>query len=49
MSTLLLQNICYSYEKGRPGRPILHHLTAAVASGRFYAIQGPSGSGNTTL
>ena len=43
MSTLLLQNICYSYEKGRPGRPILNNLNAEFASGRFYAILGPSG------
>ena len=49
MSTLLLQNICYSYEKGRPGRPILNNLNAEFASGRFYAILGPSGSGKTTL
>ena len=49
MSTLLLQNICYSYEKGRPGRPILNNLNAEFASGRFYDILGPSGSGKTTL
>lgn len=46
MPTLKLQNISYSYEKGKS---ILSNISAEMEAGKLYAILGPSGSGKTTL
>ncbi len=46
MSTLELQNVSYSYEKGRP---VLSNISIALEAGKLYAVLGPSGSGKTTL
>lgn len=46
MPTLELQNISYSYEKGKS---ILSNINAELEAGKLYAILGPSGSGKTTL
>lgn len=46
MPTLKLQNITYSYEKGKS---ILSNINAELEAGKLYAILGPSGSGKTTL
>ena len=46
MPTLKLQNISYSYEKGKS---ILSNISAELEAGKLYAILGPSGSGKTTL
>lgn len=46
MPTLKLQNISYSYEKGKP---ILSNVSAELEAGKLYAVLGSSGSGKTTL
>lgn len=46
MPTLKLQNISYTYEKGKS---ILSNISAELEAGKLYAILGPSGSGKTTL
>ncbi len=46
MSTLGLQNVSYSYEKGKP---VLSNISIALEAGKLYAVLGPSGSGKTTL
>ncbi|MCI8390438.1 MAG: ABC transporter ATP-binding protein [Roseburia sp.] len=46
MPTLELQNISYSYEKGKS---ILSNISAELEEGKLYAILGSSGSGKTTL
>ena len=46
MSTLELQNVSYSYEKGKT---ILSNISAELVAGKLYAVLGPSGSGKTTL
>ena len=46
MSTLELQNVSYSYEKGKP---VLSNISIALEAGKLYALLGPSGSGKTTL
>lgn len=46
MPTLKLQNISYSYEKGKS---ILSNINAELEAGKLYAILGSSGSGKTTL
>ena len=46
MPTLELQNIFYSYEKGKS---ILSNISAELEAGKLYAILGSSGSGKTTL
>ena len=46
MPTLELQNISYSYEKGKA---ILSNISAELEAGKLYAVLGPSGSGKTTL
>lgn len=46
MPTLELQNISYSYEKGKS---ILSNISAELGAGKLYAVLGPSGSGKTTL
>ena len=46
MPTLELQNISYSYEKGKS---ILSNISAELEAGKLYAVLGPSGSGKTTL
>ncbi len=46
MPTLKLQNISYSYEKGKS---ILSNISAEMEAGKLYAVLGPSGSGKTTL
>ncbi len=46
MSTLELQNVSYSYEKGKP---VLSNISIALEAGKLYAVLGPSGSGKTTL
>jgi len=46
MPTLKLQNISYSYEKGKP---VLSNISIALEAGKLYAVLGPSGSGKTTL
>lgn len=46
MPILKLQNISYSYEKGKS---ILSNISAELEAGKLYAILGPSGSGKTTL
>ena len=45
MPTLELQNVSYSYEKGKP---VLSNISIAL-EGKLYAVLGPSGSGKTTL
>ena len=46
MPTLELQNVSYSYEKGKA---VLSNVSAGLEAGKLYAILGPSGSGKTTL
>lgn len=46
MPTLELQNVSYSYEKGKP---VLSNISIALEAGKMYAVLGPSGSGKTTL
>ena len=46
MPTLELQNVFYSYEKGKA---VLSNISAKLEAGKLYAILGPSGSGKTTL
>ena len=46
MPTLELQNISYSYEKGKS---VLSDISTELEAGKLYAILGPSGSGKTTL
>ncbi len=46
MPTLELQNVSYSYEKGKP---VLSNISIALEAGKLYAVLGPSGSGKTTL
>ncbi len=46
MTTLKLQNIFYSYEKGKF---ILSNISAELEGGKLYAVLGSSGSGKTTL
>lgn len=46
MPILELQNISYSYEKGKS---ILSNISAELEAGKLYAVLGPSGSGKTTL
>ncbi len=46
MPTLKLQNVSYSYEKGKS---ILSNISAELEAGKLYAVLGPSGSGKTTL
>ena len=46
MPILELQNISYSYEKGKS---ILSNISAELEEGKLYAILGSSGSGKTTL
>lgn len=46
MPTFELQNISYSYEKGKA---VLSNINVELEAGKLYAILGPSGSGKTTL
>lgn len=46
MSILELKNISYAYEKGQV---ILSDISAALETGKMYAVLGPSGSGKSTL
>ena len=46
MPTLELQNVSYSYEKGKE---VLSNIRAKLKAGKLYAVLGPSGSGKTTL
>ena len=46
MPTLELQNVSYSYEKGKA---VLSNISAKLEAGKLHAILGPSGSGKTTL
>ena len=46
MPTLELQNVSYSYEKGKE---VLSNISAKLEAGKLYAVLGPSGSGKTTL
>ena len=46
MPTLELQNISYSYEKGKS---VLSNISAELEAGKLYAVLGSSGSGKTTL
>ena len=46
MPTLELQNVSYSYEKGKP---VLSNISIALEAGKLYAVLGPSGSGKKTL
>lgn len=46
MPTLELQNISYSYEKGKS---ILSNISAELEADKLYAVLGSSGSGKTTL
>ena len=46
MLTLELQNVSYSYEKGKA---VLSNVSAELEAGKLYAVLGPSGSGKTTL
>ena len=46
MPTLELKNVSYAYEKGKA---VLQNVSAALETGKMYAILGPSGSGKTTL
>lgn len=46
MPTLELQNISYSYEKGKS---ILSNISAELEAGKLYTVLGSSGSGKTTL
>lgn len=45
MSTLELNNICFSYDK----TPVLNNISYKFESGNIYAIVGKSGAGKTTL
>ena len=46
MPTLELQNVSYSYEKGKE---VLSNISVELEAGKLYAVLGPSGSGKTTL
>ena len=46
MPTLELQNISYSYEKGKS---VLSNISVKMEAGKIYAVLGTSGSGKTTL
>lgn len=46
MPTLELKNVSYAYEKDKA---VLQNVSAALETGKMYAILGPSGSGKTTL
>ena len=46
MPTLELQNISYSYEKGKS---VLSNISVKLEAGKIYAVLGMSGSGKTTL
>ena len=46
MPTLELQNISYSYEKGKS---VLSNISVKLEAGKIYAVLGTSGSGKTTL
>lgn len=46
MPTLELQNISYSYEKGKS---ILSNISTELEAGKLYVVLGSSGSGKTTL
>ena len=46
MPTLELQNISYSYEKGKS---VLSNISVELEAGKIYAVLGTSGSGKTTL
>lgn len=39
MPTLELQNVSYSYEKGKP---VLSNISIALEAGKLYAVLGPS-------
>ena len=47
MTTLKLDNISYSYEKG--GAAVLKNLNMEFEAGKVYSIVGKSGAGKTTL
>ena len=46
MPILELQNVSYSYEKGKE---VLSNISAELEAGKLCAVLGPSGSGKTTL
>ena len=46
MPILELQNISYSYEKGKS---VLSNISVELEAGKIYAVLGTSGSGKTTL
>ena len=45
-STVRFENVSFAYE---PARPILHHLSFEIPSGKTVAVVGSSGAGKSTL
>lgn len=43
---LTIEDLSFSYQSNKP---VLHHINADIASGKFFAIVGHTGSGKSTL
>ena len=46
LSPVMFDDVSFAYD---PSRPILHHISFEIPSGKTVAVVGPSGSGKSTL
>lgn len=44
-----VNDLCVSLGAARQARPVLHHLNATIARGRWTCVVGPNGAGKSTL
>ncbi len=49
MTTTVLNNVCWGYEKGGTHRKVLDHINLSIQQGEVIAILGQSGSGKSSL
>ncbi|MBE5939575.1 MAG: energy-coupling factor transporter ATPase [Lachnospiraceae bacterium] len=47
--SLVLENVCYSYEKGKKTEKVLDNVSITIEGGKFVGIIGHTGSGKSTL
>lgn len=44
-----VSDLCVSLGAGRHARPVLHHLSTTIATGRWTCVVGPNGAGKSTF